>query len=446
MGIRWGGGGAATAAAAAAARGGGTGMPSFCRKEGCPWAEAGSDRKRARFGVEGGKPVFCSACKVGDMVDLTRGRCQMGGCGNRARYGVEGGKPVLCGTCCEDDNMVDLTQRRCTTDGCGKRARYGVEGGERVFCRGHSKPGMVNLNDFHPRCQEADCDAFAYFGEGGPTHCAYHAPPRMIRLLNIRPELRLAQAWSRVPAKTFFLSHNQNIHSLLQAFAKRMPEHKLSQCGSLGQHSRNAGAKFPGAVFEEPWRFRPDFMHIMKHEGQLYGFLQTEVDERSHDAVEQYKDDEGRLCAIYDMLRATGALAAWMPLVVLRWNPHKAFRPRISFKKRMSLVTAALNTCLNVASHKGRLDSIKSEHAEADAVHSYGIEASRIILVVYIDYDVTEGPQMCRSLKHLFVTSEELNLHEIHQLLPPLKVSHEATAGTSCDEKSAKRAKLARPQ
>ena len=197
-------------------------LPSFCQYGDC--------LNRCSYGVNGGKPIYCSSHKSNEMIQLSSKLCEHRGCFKVASYGYEAvwkkrfcathkkynmillnknkdkkdkspqqdipAESIRSGLCAHHEctitgsfgypgesnkycrkhmqsGMIQLSSKLCQHNGCGKVASYGL-GGKRSFCTSHKQPDMVLIGK--KRCEHNTCNKlphFAFIGEK-PRFCSEH--------------------------------------------------------------------------------------------------------------------------------------------------------------------------------------------------------------------------------------------------------------------------------
>lgn len=135
--------------------------------------------KRAHFGNERKKPLYCSTHKDHGMIDVVHNLCLADDCNLLAYFGLKDGPAQYCSTHKSHD-MIDVLHKRCLFPGCDKIPSFGVEGGPVQYCSEHRPEGIVDVK--HKRCIGQGCDITASFGLPGEkaTYCKFHKLDGMI--------------------------------------------------------------------------------------------------------------------------------------------------------------------------------------------------------------------------------------------------------------------------
>lgn len=143
----------------------------WCRESGC--------EKRANFGYEWKKSLYCASHKRNDMIDVIHKKCVIADCGLMPYFGYEIGKADYCSKH-KLDGMVDVIHKRCIAQGCMKSRSFGKEGGSAEYCAEHKPSDTINLHN--KRCIAHKCHIIASFGNpGGPKqYCVTHKLKDMI--------------------------------------------------------------------------------------------------------------------------------------------------------------------------------------------------------------------------------------------------------------------------
>lgn len=135
--------------------------------------------KRAHFGNERRKPLYCSAHKHADMIDVVHNLCLADDCNLLAYFGLKDGPAKYCSKHKSHD-MIDVLHKRCVFPGCDKIPSFGIEGGSVEYCSEHRPQGVVDVK--HKRCIAQGCNITASFGLPGEkvTYCKSHKLDGMI--------------------------------------------------------------------------------------------------------------------------------------------------------------------------------------------------------------------------------------------------------------------------
>ena len=75
------------------------------------------------FNYPNEKALYCSSCKLDNMIDVKNKRCK---CGKRPSFNYPDKKSPICCKSCKMDNMIDVKHKSCIITGCDKRARNQV--------------------------------------------------------------------------------------------------------------------------------------------------------------------------------------------------------------------------------------------------------------------------------------------------------------------------------
>jgi hypothetical protein len=158
------------------------------------------------FGYPGGSNDYCSRHKLEGMVDVIHKKCLFPGCnkapsyGNQDVKGVMGGKvPEYCSEHRPTD-AVDVKHKRCTFVGCGLTASFGLPGGPLEFCGKHRSDGM--FDNKKKKCLSPDClvsPSFAFPGETS-KYCKRH---KLDGMINVRDRTCLIEQCQLTPCFGF---------------------------------------------------------------------------------------------------------------------------------------------------------------------------------------------------------------------------------------------------
>jgi hypothetical protein len=168
-------------------------------------------KKRASYGIEFGKPLYCADHKEENMLDVINKRCIVNKCPNRASYGITKNKSTHCklhkeenmfncnGIFCKDcntrasfglkykkplycvlhkkENMFNVVSKRCIVDKCPIIPTFGIKLGKPLYCEKHKEENMISV--IHKKCKE--CPTRPTYGLilGKPTHCVIHKTSEM---------------------------------------------------------------------------------------------------------------------------------------------------------------------------------------------------------------------------------------------------------------------------
>jgi len=84
---------------------------------------------RPYFNVpEENKPICCSKCKTGEMIDVANKRCS---CGKQPYFNAPGQKIGVCCSDCKTDEMINVVHEKCP---CGKTPKFNVPGEKKGVC------------------------------------------------------------------------------------------------------------------------------------------------------------------------------------------------------------------------------------------------------------------------------------------------------------------------
>jgi len=135
------------------------------------------------FGLELGKPVFCSKHKEEGMLDVKNKKCPFNDCKSQPTFGFEWGKPISCAKH-KEEGMLDVKHKKCRFDGCKSIPYFGLEWGKALFCSKHKEEGMLDVK--HKKCRFDGCKNQPYFGLelGKPVFCSKHKEEGMLDVKN----------------------------------------------------------------------------------------------------------------------------------------------------------------------------------------------------------------------------------------------------------------------
>lgn len=139
----------------------------------------------AYFGLPGGKAQYCSNHKLAEMIDVLHKRCVFPGCNKSRTFGLEGGSVEYCAEHKPPD-AINKKIRQCIAPGCNMERSFGFLGGEKLFCSIHKLPNMINFKT--KKCAFIDCmtvPSFNFIG-GSPIFCLRHKSDDMINVRNKR--------------------------------------------------------------------------------------------------------------------------------------------------------------------------------------------------------------------------------------------------------------------
>jgi hypothetical protein len=203
--------------------------------------------KRASYGVEGGKKIYCTDHKKEKMIDLSNPHCKEPDCKITATFGSEEKKALYCFThkkegmfdvkglkCKEKDckvhptygtiwmkplyckehtkeGLVNVVSKRCNMKDCNKIPTYGLEKGKAVVCFEHKEEGMFDVK--HDNCAVKDCKTRPSFGTGKKaTHCADHKLEGMkdvVSSICSEPDCKIRPSYAdpSTPSKLYCITH-----------------------------------------------------------------------------------------------------------------------------------------------------------------------------------------------------------------------------------------------
>ncbi|CAH6420577.1 Hypothetical protein HVR_LOCUS1227 [uncultured virus] len=135
----------------------------YCRQAGC--------QKRANFGYEARKSLYCAGHRQEDMIDVIHKKCAK--CETLPYFGYPGGSADYCSQH-KLEGMIDVIHKRCIAPGCNKSPSFGKEGGPPQYCSEHRPVDVIDVK--HKRCIAPGCPVSASFGVPGEPaqHCAQH--------------------------------------------------------------------------------------------------------------------------------------------------------------------------------------------------------------------------------------------------------------------------------
>lgn len=133
------------------------------------------------FGFKAGPADYCSKHKLEGMIDVIHKRCIHSGCMLSPSFGTKGGPPQYCSTH-KPAEHIDVTHKRCIVPECMIVASFGTLGEPRKYCTKHKLDGMINFST--KKCAIADCMTVPSFGTvgGSPEYCKRHKLEGMINV------------------------------------------------------------------------------------------------------------------------------------------------------------------------------------------------------------------------------------------------------------------------
>lgn len=145
----------------------------FCRNIDCS-----IKKKRAHYGIELNKPLFCDMHRDKTIhKDVRHSMCIITGCGIRAGFGEPNKPPIYCGKHGELKGFGSITKRECIADGCTTTSLYALEGESPKYCsKCADHETMVDV--VTPRCFDSTCFKRRRYGfekDMKPLYCAQHA-------------------------------------------------------------------------------------------------------------------------------------------------------------------------------------------------------------------------------------------------------------------------------
>lgn len=137
----------------------------------------------AYFGIKEGPSQYCSKHKSPEMIDVLHKRCIVEGCELIPSFGLEGSSIEYCSRHRPRD-AIDLKHKTCLVSGCVIIASFGFVGGAKQFCSAHKSSGMINISG--KRCLAPDCTVRPIFGiiGGAAEYCSKHKYDNMIDIVN----------------------------------------------------------------------------------------------------------------------------------------------------------------------------------------------------------------------------------------------------------------------
>jgi len=126
---------------------------------------------RPSFGLEDGKPIWCSQCpqKDKDARDVKNKKCICGK--SQPHFGLEDGKPIWCAQCPQKDkNARDVVHKKCV---CGMaRPTLGLEDGKPIWCAQCPQKDSNARNVVNKKCICGRVEPSFGLEDGKPIWCA----------------------------------------------------------------------------------------------------------------------------------------------------------------------------------------------------------------------------------------------------------------------------------
>lgn len=155
-----------------------------CKGDGC--------QRRARSGLPGGKPEYCTLCRKAGMIFLRDNPCQEPGCYAHPSYNYPTEtKGIFCKKhSLQFPGMIDVASQVCEHEGCRTRPSFGdpVER-KRRYCAGHKPSGAVDL--ISKKCSYEGCNTqpnYNFIEYTEPVRCFSHKHPDMINIMSQKCE------------------------------------------------------------------------------------------------------------------------------------------------------------------------------------------------------------------------------------------------------------------
>lgn len=140
--------------------------------------------KRPSFGLPGEIPIYCSAHKTPEMIDVKHKSCAYEGCNKEPYFNSpEESKGLYC-IKHKFPGMIDVKHKKCIYEGCKKQPYYNFPDEKRgLYCNQHKKTDMVDIKN--KKCAYEGCKTLPRFnilGETKPIYCGKHKKPDMINV------------------------------------------------------------------------------------------------------------------------------------------------------------------------------------------------------------------------------------------------------------------------
>ncbi len=242
----------------------------------CHHPDCYPDPKRATFGIEGEKALFCKEHKSDYHVDVHSKRC-IDCTKKRAHYGPKGGKAIRCGGCKLPDDIC-VSNKLCVK--CEKKsATFGSQRGRKYVkhCMDCREPNDIDC--VSKLCIEDDCDKRAIYGSKlghqNSQHCKKHATADEFRC-DVKPCGIDGCEQNKEYGDEFGYTNaerciNHKLDTDVHCFEK-----KCSECSEIAIYGQRFGKKF--AIHCEEHRSENDINSFTKNcivteceETPLYG-------------------------------------------------------------------------------------------------------------------------------------------------------------------------------
>jgi hypothetical protein len=149
-------------------------MPTLCSHLNC--------KKRASYGDDNNKNMFCREHKTDDMFLSYHKKCEFESCKIEPNFNFDGEKK---GRFCNKhklDNMVDVTHNKCKFLNCKIQSCYNFDGEKKgIFCSTHKLDGMIDVKT--KKCEFNNCKlipCFNYEGLKTRRFCSNHKLDNMV--------------------------------------------------------------------------------------------------------------------------------------------------------------------------------------------------------------------------------------------------------------------------
>lgn len=130
-------------------------------------------------------PLYCSECKLKDMIVVTHKKCIYKGCTKICIYNYENEKkPIYCFDH-KIDGMINLYKNYCIYANCTLSSSCNFDGLQPKYCGEHKLEGMIAISK--NRCIFEGCNTisnFNYKDKKFGIYCSEHKLPDMIDLVN----------------------------------------------------------------------------------------------------------------------------------------------------------------------------------------------------------------------------------------------------------------------
>ena len=138
-------------------------------------------KKRASYGLEGGKAEYCKEHAPSGTEDVINKRCEFEDCKTQPSYGKVWKKPTHCKNH-KDDDMKDVINKHCKFDGCQTQPSYGKVWKKPTHCYEHKDDDMKDV--VHKHCKSPHCETRVQSKYKG--YCCYC-------FVNLFPEEKLSK-------------------------------------------------------------------------------------------------------------------------------------------------------------------------------------------------------------------------------------------------------------